>query len=359
METNEQKTMNFSVVAGNVDIPSNESNQRGTNNSYAWWGEDNKYPQFIKSIYKGSTTVKAIINGTVNFILGNDITVNESAIKFKDYVNGKCETFYDLIGFIATDYLTYNAFAIEVIYNQLGTVSELYALDVTRCRTNQAGTKVYYSKKSWGQYSAKYDEYDAFNPIVKDVTKPQIYFYKGFCKETYPAPFWEGSLRDALAEIQCSKYVLNSMSNGLAAKTIITIPDEGNLTQEDYDQTEKLIKDKFCGPDAQSSFFLFWQRGDKQIKVDPINVEDESDKFNAIKSSARENIFISFQATPNLFGLPSATTGFNSQEYQGAYKLYEKAKIVPTQKEIVRILDKILGTKNCITIEPYIIDFGD
>lgn len=344
----DEKKLCFSVIGSKIEVPDGESTYFGNSNTYVSWGSDNKYPQFLRQLYKDSATLKSVIDGTANFILGEEIILN-GVDRFKDAVNGNGDTMYDLMGQIISDYLTVNAFAVEVIYNKLGVISELYALDVTRCRLSSDRKKVYYCKKQWGNYTQKFDEYDAFNPNSVDVSKPQIYFYRGFAKTIYPLPFWCGAIRDVMSEISASKYVLNSMSNGLAAKTVISLPDDGNLSEKDKDAVEKAMKTKFCGPDAESAFFLFWQTGNKQIKVDSIQVQDESDKFESIKKAARENIFVSFNATPNLFGLPTETTGFNQQEYDGAYALYKKIRINPARRHITKAFDKIFGKKASIT----------
>ena len=92
------------------------------------------------------------------------------------------------------------------------------------------------------------------------------------------------------------------------------------------------------------------------MKVESIQVQDESDKFEKIKDAAREAIFIAFRATPNLFGLPTATTGFNEQEYNSAFKLYQKTQVQGYQRKIERVLDKIFAAKDSITILPFALE---
>lgn len=356
METNEQKNISFSVInSGKVEMPSIEENT--SSRTYVNWGADNQYPIFVNNIYKESATVRSIIDGSVRYIVGEGVKVNTD--RFKDSVNGKGETMEELVGQIALDYMKYDGFAIEVIYNQLGAISELYVLDMARIRLSANGQKVYYSKKAWGQYSTKFDEYDAFNPKEKDVTKPQIYVYKGYTKNVYPYSSWEGAFRDALSEINSSKYTLNAMINGLAAKHYVSIPDPGNLTEDDKQAVEDALRHKFVGPDAESSLFLYWQTSDKEMKVTPIENKDESQKFETIRKSARQNIFVSFRCSPVLFGLMTESTGFSEQEYKEAFKLYNKTVIQPIQRIIIKSFDKILCKTNSISIQKFDIDFEE
>ena len=349
-----KKQVRFSVVDTKREVAwdyEENTNSKG----YVAWGRDNQYPQHVTYLAKNSATVKAIIEGSVRYICGNGLVIPEDAAKWRNAVNRRGETMEDIIEQVANDLMLLNGFAIQVVYNKLGAVAEIYALDFSRCRSNLTNTKIYYSKK-WGQWTGKYDEYDAFNPEKIDPEKlTQIYFYKGSSRRVYPVPSWEGAFRDAMTEIEASKWQLNDMANGLGAKVIITLPDEaGTLTEEEKTAVEDAIASKFCGSEATSNFFLTWhQEGIGDVKVDVIRQEDDSTKFNAIKKSARENIFVSFRATPNLFGLPTETTGFNEQEYEGAYKLFDRTVIAPLRKRIMGVINQIIRSKEDIKIVPF------
>lgn len=350
--------MKFSVVDSEaVRLP--EYSESTVNGKYQMWGADNQYPNLIDDMYRQSPTLGSVIDGTVKFICGNGYSLSEDAKKWEEQVNRRGDTLDDLVEQMATDLLKYNGMAIQIIYNKLGETKELYALDFGRCRVSPDFKKVYYANKKWGQYTTKYEEYDAFDRGKIDMNKPtQIFWVRFGSRTTYPTPCYQSAFRDIMAEIASSKYVLNNMSNGLAAKTVITIPNtSGLLTEDEKRAVEKDIKTKFTGPNADSSFFLYFKNEDgEDIKVDSIQVQDESDKFEKIKNASRESIFISFRATPNLFGLPTATTGFNEQEYNSAFKLYQKTQVQGYQRKIERCLDKIFAVKDSLTILPFTLD---
>lgn len=353
-----EKRLNFSIVEpGNVKVPFYEENTNTKN--YVYWGADNAFPQFVNMLYSESATARAIIDGTAFYICGNGISINDGAAKFSEKVNRQGQTINDICEQLATDLMKLNGFAIQVIYDKLGSVAELYALDFTRIRVSADGKKIYYAKK-WGQYTGKFKEYDAFDKKNIDPKNPtQIYYFKGGARTVYPRPIWEGAFRDVLAEINASKLVLNSMANGLAAKTIITLPnDNGLLTDDEKDAIEKSIKTKFTGPDADSSFFLYFrEQAQGDIKVDAIKQEDESPKFVNYKKSARENIYTAFRCSPNIFGLPNNNQGvFSKDSYKDAFELYNKTQVKPRQKQIERAFDTILSGKDVIKFLPFDIE---
>ena len=121
---------------------------------------------------------------------------------------------------------------------------------------------------------------------------------------------------------------------------------------------EEAIKTKFCGADAPNNFMLYWKNSEGEgIDVKKIESDDTSEKYLAIRNSVRENIFVAFRCTPNLFGLPTATTGFNSQEYLGAFKLFHKSVVEPIQDTILGAFSKVTQTKDGVIINPYQINF--
>lgn len=355
MEEAKQEVLKFSVVeSNNVKIPEYEENTN--TKTYVYYGADNNFPAFINLLYKESATIRAIIDGSVNYVCGNGIDIPDEAAKWRESINRRGDTIEDLVQQTGTDFYKFRGFAIQVIYNGLGAISELYALDFARCRVSPDGKKIYYAKK-WGPWTGKYDVYDAFDKSTVNPKNPtQIFYFKDGARTCYPMPFWEGAFRDGLAEIAASKYVLNNLANGLAAKTVITLPNtSGVLTEDEKKAVEKSIKQRWTGPDADSSFFLYWKNEEgEDLKVDSIQTQDESEKFSRIKASARENIFTAFRATPNLFGLQNESKGFSKEEYIECFALYQRTQIQPIQKKIERALKKVLGAE--IKILPFNLD---
>ncbi len=328
----------------------------GSTRNYVYYGKDNAFPQFVDYLYRECSTLRSIIDGTAEYIQGNGVLSTEKWAT----VNQRGTTIEDFILQLATDLMKYNGFAIQVIYSKVNAVAELYALDFSRVRVSADGTKVFYAK-NWGSYTTKYEEYGAYNPGRIDPEKrTQIFVYKGAARTYYPYPMWQGAFRDCLAEISASKYVLTTLSNGLNVKTVITLPNnDGQLTPDEKRKVEKSIEDKFSGPDAPSSFMLFWkEEGMGDIKLDSIKTEDESDRFNAIKKSARENIFIAFRAVPSLFGLMTESKGFSKEEFMQAFELYNKTMVAPRQKKILDVLQRLTGDYS-IQIIPFKLDIAE
>ena len=93
-----------------------------------------------------------------------------------------------------------------------------------------------------------------------------------------------------------------------------------------------------------------------ELSIDSIKSEDETERFNAIKKSARENIFVAFRAAPILFGLTSEmNTGFSTNEFNDQFNLYNRTMVRPKQKKIMDVLQKLTGDLS-ISIIPFTIE---
>ena len=79
---------------------------------------------------------------------------------------------------------------------------------------------------------------------------------------------------------------------------------------------------------------------------------DFGDKYEATAKRSREQIFVEFQAVPALFGLMTESKGFAQEEFEQAFKLYNKTVVKPIQKLVKDTLNKIFGME-AIEIVPF------
>lgn len=338
-----------------IDIE--EAEYGGSDRNIVQWGKNNDAPVLYKNCYKNSATLKSVIDGSVNYVIGDSIKVN--AEYWAKEVNRRGMSMRSFVAHLAMNYFVYGGFAFQVIFNKLGCPAELFALDFGRCRTNKANSKVWYNNK-WSKYGTKAEEFDAYGQKF-DINHPtQIYYFKGdFTSSVYPLPPYFGAINDVLTEVECSKYSLNSISNGLMAKYVLNFPENNNLTDEQKQGLEDAIRNKFCGSEAPANFLMYWGDGTNRLEVSKIEGDETPERFVAIRDAARQNIFISFRATPLLFGLPNASNGFSTNEYRDSAKLFEKLVIDPVRDSIKEAIDKVTGVENSITITPMTISFDN
>ena len=315
------------------------------------WGTDNQYPGYLFSLYEDCATLQTIINGTVDFVCGNDISCNLQI--FEKTVNKNGDTILDIIQRISTDYLIFGGFALQVIRNAIGEITELYWVDFTKIRSDKKNEVFFYSEdwcKSYGR--VKYIVYPKFNEV--DSNPSSIFYYKGNkTRSTYPTPLYNAAITSCELEKKINEFHLNEISNNFLTSKIINfnsgVPDDDLKTE-----IERNLNEKFAGSENAGRILIsFNANKDSETTVTDLPMDDFADRYEALHKRSREQIFTAFRATPNLFGLMTETTGFNEQEFFEAFKLYNRTAVRPIQQIITKSFDKILGFEGSITITPF------
>lgn len=332
------------VVVSNIPEYTEE---KARGKSYVNYGKNNLYPNYLWDLYNTVTSLQAIINGTVDFICGNDI-----AFRNRDnVVNSKGETVLDIVKKIAVDKMIFGGFALQIIRNMAGEVGEIYALDFLKVRSDEKN-EIFYYCDDWSKWGAKSLIYPKFG--TDDSNPTSIYYNKGgITRGVYPTPLYGAALIACELEKAINEFHLNNINNGFASNIIINF-NNGQPNEEQKKEIEKDVTEKFSGYQNAGRILLSFNDSEENAtKVERLNGDDFDDKYKALAERSREQIFTAFRATPNLFGFPNQTTGFNEQEYASSFKLYNRTVVRPIQNEIIDCFDKIFGEKGSIVITPF------
>lgn len=327
--------------------------EKETGKPYLNYGNDNKFPNYLWELYLRSAVLQSIINGTADYTGGNGIIYSENPLvqRLKDNANGDGETLEDVMKKITVDYLIFGGFALQVIYNKLGEVNELYWLDFRNVRRDKEGEKVYYSE-DWVRHSNDYLTYDIFNPDKKKGTS--VFYFKGhISRGVYPIPRYNGALSAIETSTEISKFHLNSILNNFSGNFIINF-NNGQPSVDVQEEIERKIRDKFSGADNAGKFLLaFNDSKENGVTVERIQDDNFDKKYDALRESTFKEIFVAFRAIPQLFGYSLEGTAFNKQEFTEAFELYNKTTVEPIQRDLKRTFDKIFGVDNSIEIIPF------
>lgn len=308
---------------------------------YVSWGEDNKYPDFLYSLYENCATLQSIINGCVDYILGDTVTVI-SGIVFDglDTLLTRC----------VEDYLIFGGCYINVIRNKAGRVSELHWIDARKIRTNEKGDVFYYSE-NWNKSYGKVETIK-LPAYKKDSTEPSSIFClkRNQSRNTYPTPLWSAAIKSVVTEIEIGKYHLNEILNNFSTSAIINF-NNGVPSDEDMDELEKSIQDKFTGSENAGRFLMTFNNSkENAVTVERLGTDDYDERYASMAKRVRSEIFTAFRANPNLFGLPTENLGFNNEEYESTFTLFNRTFVRPIQKDLRAFLAS-LGTE--IEIAPF------
>jgi capsid portal protein len=322
---------------------------------YVLYGKDNQYPEYLYGLYNDVSTLKTIIEGTADYIIGNSVECN--VMGFDKQVNTKGDTMRELVRLCARDWLIYGGYYIQVIRNKAGEVRELYYIDFRYMRSSKKNDVFYYSEDFGKKYvrTNKRVVYPKFMPEAKSVAS-SIVFVSNNKSTTYPIPKYSGSIKACEIERAIDTYHLSSIENGFGGSYIINFLN-GIPTDEVKNEIEKNVNEKFCGASNAGRVLINFANGkDNATTLEKLTTEDFGEKYKAAAERAKNQIFTAFRAIPQLFGDMSAATGFNSQEFTESFKVFNRTVCKPIQQTICDSIDKIFGNNNSINITPFSLD---
>lgn len=342
--------LKFSIMSNDVRIVPDVVEKKVSGKDYVFYGEENKFPQYVWNLYLKSAILQGIVNGTCDFVSGNGIISNLPIAQ----MNSDGDELEDLIRKISMDYNIFGGFCFQVIKDYNGAIKELYWLDMQNIRLNEEGDKAYYCEK-WNQYGAKAIEYEVWNP--KKNQSNFVVYYKGhISRGLYPVPRFIGALAAIETSTEIGKFHLNNILNNLTSSAIINF-NNGEPSEEQKKMIEKKLNDKFSGANnAGKNMIVFNNSKEEAVTIERLGEDNFDKKFETLSKSTREEIFISFRATPALFGLNPENNGFSKAEFLESFELYNKCVVKPIQNDIKRVFDKLFNMENSIQFKKFTLE---
>ena len=327
------------------------------------WGNRNSYPDYLLDLYNNVPTLRSIINGNIDFITGDDVSILPLTDNLPDgQMNNRGDYIREQIKDIAKDYEIYGGFALQIIRNLIGMVAEVYYIDMRYLRTNKEGNVFYYCE-DWSK-SGKKDVivYPAFMPNLnwdtlddeqRNRNASSILYVKNVHTQVYPAPLYAASIKACEIERLIDDFHINSLQNQFVSSAIINF-NNGDPGDEMKKEIEDAINEKFAGAANGGRIMLSFNKN-KESATDIVEfeVKDFGERYKALSEHSRQQIFTAFRANPNLFGIPTEGNGFANEQYAESFKLYNRTQIQPVQRLIADTYDKIYGRKGVLTIVPF------
>ena len=330
------------------------------------WGNRNSYPDYLLDLYNNVPTLRSIINGNIDFITGNDVSIFPLTDNLPNgQMNNRGDYIREQIKDIAKDYEIYGGFALQIIRNLIGMVAEVYYIDMRYLRTNKEGNVFYYCE-DWSKSGKKdvivYPAYmpnlnwDTLDDEQRNRNASSILYVKNVHTQVYPAPLYAASIKACEIERLIDDFHINSLQNQFVSSAIINF-NNGDPGDEMKKEIEDAINEKFAGAANGGRIMLSFNKN-KESATDIVEfeVKDFGERYKALSEHSRQQIFTAFRANPNLFGIPTEGNGFANEQYAESFKLYNRTQIQPVQRLIADTYDKIYSTKGVLTIVPFSMD---
>lgn len=339
-----------------------------TGKDFIEWGDGNQYPEYLLDLYENVATLKSVIDGCVDYIAGDDVTIQPLRASLGGGVmNAKGDTIVEQVRDIAKDYEMYGGFALQVIRGRDGRPSEVHYIDMRYLRMNKECNVFYYCedwKKKGKNNVICYPKFLAdldwmtLTDEQRNAHASSILFVKDIRTKTYPSPKYAAAVKSCEIERCIDDFHLNSINNGFTGSYIINF-NNGVPTPEIQEEIEDNFNEKFSGHQNAGRIGFSWNKTkESATTIEQVKVEDFGEKYKSLADTARQRIFTSFKANPNLFGIPTESLGFSQEEYESAFRLFNRTQIRPIQRKIADAYDKIYGQKGVLTIVPFSMDEG-
>ena len=334
-----------------------------TGKEWVEWGDGNQYPEFLQLLYDEVPTLQSIIEGCVDYAAGDEIVIVPLNDTLEPGVmNLKGDTIEEQVNDLERDFFQFGGFALQVIRNAQGGIAEVYFVDMRFLRCNKECDVFYYSE-NWSKGGRKnVVVYPAFMPNLdwnalsdgeRNRHASSILYVKRSRKKTYPVPCYAAAVKACEIERCVDDFHLNAINNGFTGSYIINF---NNGVPEDSikEEIEDSFNEKFSGHENAGRIGFSWNPNkESATTIEKVEVEDFGEKYKSLESNSRQKIFTAFRANPNLFGIPTESLGFSQEEYESAFRLFNRTMIRPAQKLIADAYDKIYGRKGVMTITPF------
>lgn len=339
--------INFSSILLDSYDPVSYEEARVPGNDFIGWGKDNKYPYYLFEIYSRCATLQSIINGSIDYTIGNGISFEG----IPDYIlkeNERGDTLNDTIGKSITDRWIFGGFALKVRYNAFNEIASVEWVDFRKVRVSEDLKEVFvfdYETRKYGSHRPI--KYLSFSN--EEQAPAKILYYKGIkSRGCYPIPDYQAAIISAETQIEIQEFHYNNIINNFSANKVINFNNSEGMTDEVREDIERRVIEKYTGANKAGTLMVsFNGHKDNAMTVDSIPDDNFDTKYTSLSPETRENLFISMRAQPQLFGL-NLSTGFNEQEFNEAFALYNKTAIIPKQNEVKRVFKKLFPTGSII-----------
>ena len=363
-QNSEKRHVSFAAIDQYVETNIVLPTEKVTNRDFVEWGKGNNYPGYLLDLYNNVTTLRSIINGNIDFITGDDVSILPLGERFADGImNTRGDLITDIVRDLAKDYNLYGGFALQIIRDHNGDVAEIYYIDMRFIRSNKENDVFYYNEH-WEKGGRKdviiYPKFlrnldwTSLSDEERNRHASSILFVKNVHTQVYPAPMYAASVLSCEIEKAISQYHWNSLNNNFCPDIIINF-NNGDPGDEIKEEIVSDLEEKFSGYQNGKRFMVSFNKDRMSaVTIDAIKTDDFSERYKALEESSRRQIFAAFRAQPLLFGLNSdVSTGFSTDEFEQSFKLYNRTQIRPAQRLIADAFDRIYGSKGVLTIKPF------
>lgn len=307
--------------------------------NYIEFGKNNDYPNYLLSLYNESPKHGAIVKSKCTYIYGRGFEIAGTA-------NSRGETWNQIVKKCIKDDELYRGYYLQIIWNRIGQIAEVYHIDFAKVRVNK-DLNCYYVKNDWSDMREKLREYPAFN--INDKFGSQIYFHREYnpLSEVYPLPSYYQGLNYIESDIKVSRHILGNANQGFVGSTLINLNNGDPVNEEHKGEVERGLLKKFTGDEGKRVVIMFNKSKDNAAEIINLgNTMLTKEDFTNINNLITNEIMICHQVvSPTLFGVKVDGQLGSRNEIREAYEVFNNVYVQERQLEYNDIFTQFRNLK--------------
>lgn len=339
------------------------------------WGIKNNYPNLLLDLYNQSPTHRSAVNFAVQSILGNGVDYSQMQVNGDEVVPNYAQTWDEVIKSLATDYILYGSYALQIIMNKDGKTFSFWHMPLDKVRWSEydedGQITSYWICNDWTATAKNppfaIDAFDMRDDFKIDKGKPYLYVYRTYSPTMtyYTQPHYAAAIKAIQAEIEYTNYDLKNIVNGFTPSGVLTLPEVE--TDEERQAIINNVTRMFTGSENSNSLMITFRNNieDKGVEYVPFAKNQGSFNFYADANQRTINRILEAHQIPNaaLIGMPDiGNSGFSSEadKLEVSYQLYNKLVGNFNRMAVIRTLNQMLkmnGLDTEIIMKP--LNFND
>lgn len=324
--------------------------------NWVQWGDKNAYPEYVAGLFGTVTTLRTVILGVVDYVVGNGST-EVGWDRPRATINRKGQTLRSFLKESAKSVAQFGGCFWQLIPDRVGRLAELYVLRPEFVRISKEKDVFFYSEKwskgfgdalTFGKWLGSFAQDEDGNYL------PAVFYLQQWGDNVYPEPLYAAAVKACEVERNIDEFHLGNIERGFMGSYVVNF-NNGQPTDEVKREIERDFTRKFGGAtNAGRIMFAYNNDKDHAVLLQKMEVSDYGEKYETLSKHCRQQIFTAFRANPNLFGIPTESLGFSSEEYESAFKLFNRTIVAPIQDALTEAWG--ICTGGTLTIEPFTLD---
>lgn len=306
--------------------------------NYTPFGKNNLFPNELLEMVQKSPIQSSILSKKETYIYGAGLE------KYTQTINNPnlMETWSELIQKVISDFVIFEAFAIQLIMNESGDCYSFYHVPIQQVRLGGYDERNIIQKAylcaDW-KYNSKKVEIKMFGTETPQKNTPYLLYFKRYSVGNYyySIPSYLSASNWIKADCELSKYYLNYIKNNFSCNLAIKYPTE--VAEEKKAEIYNSLQECFSGADNAGSVLLLFGENGVSPELQKIESSDADLYENVCETVLKYIVSANGLTSPMLAGLQTKS-GFSSKadELLSAYNLY---KLTTINKDRGFIMDKI------------------